>query len=128
VDTARRLACDAGLIPAVLGAASERLDVGRLRRLVTPAIRRALNLRDGGCRFPGCDRPVAWCDAHHLLSWIQGGQTCLANMILLCRRHHVLVHEYDWSIRLDHHTGVVTAHDPTGRPLDLVSHPRAHSP
>jgi hypothetical protein len=127
-ETARRLACDAGLVPAVLGAASEPLDVGRLHRLVTPAIRRALNLRDGGCRFPGCDRPVAWCDAHHLVSWVQGGQTSLTNMILLCRRHHVLVHEYDWTIRLDHDTGTVTAHDPTGRPLDLISHPRAHSP
>jgi hypothetical protein len=127
-DTARRLACDAGLIPAVLGAASEPLDVGRLHRLVTPAIRRALNLRDGGCRFPGCDRPTTWCDGHHLMPWVQGGPTSLTNMILLCRRHHVLVHEYDWTIRLDHHTGIVTARDPTGKPLDLISHPRAHSP
>ena len=127
-ETARRLACDAALIPAVLGAASEPLDVGRLHRLVTPAIRRALNLRDGGCRFPGCDRPATWCDAHHLKSWVLGGPTSLANMILLCRRHHVLVHECGWTIHLDHHTGIVTAHDPNGKRLDIVSHPRAHSP
>ncbi len=127
-ETARRLACDAGLLPAVLGAASEPLDVGRLRRLVTPAIRRALNLRDGGCRLPGCDRPVTWCDAHHMVSWVLGGPTSVDNMLLLCRRHHVLVHEHGWTIRLDHDTGIVTAHDPTGRALDLVSHPRAHSP
>jgi Domain of unknown function (DUF222)/HNH endonuclease len=127
-DTARRLACDANLLPVVLGANSEPLDVGRLHRLVTPAIRRALNLRDGGCRFPGCDRPITWCDAHHLVSWVQGGPTSVDNMILLCRRHHVLVHEHHWSIRLDRHTGTVTATDPRGRPLDIVSHPRAHSP
>jgi hypothetical protein len=126
--TARRLACDAGLLPVVLGTNSELLDVGRLHRLVTPAIRRALNIRDGGCRFPGCDRPVTWCDAHHLKSWLLGGPTSVDNMLLLCRRHHVLVHEHGWSIRLDKHTGIVTATDPGGRPLDIVSHPRNHSP
>jgi hypothetical protein len=127
-ETARRLACDCGLIPMVLGAASEPLDVGRTQRLVTPTIRRALAVRDGGCRFPGCDRPATWCDAHHLKHWVHGGHTCLENMILLCRRHHVMVHECGWSIHLDHDTGNVTAHDPTGRRLDIVSHPRAHSP
>jgi hypothetical protein len=126
--TARRLACDAGLLPVVLGTNSELLDVGRLHRLVTPAIRRALNIRDGGCRFPGCDRPVTWCDAHHLKSWLLGGPTSVDNMLLLCRRHHVLVHEHGWSIRLEKHTGIVTATDPAGRPLDIVSHPRANSP
>jgi hypothetical protein len=127
-ETARRLACDCGLVPMVLGAVSEPLDVGRAQRLVTPAIRRALVVRDGGCRFPGCDRPAAWCDAHHLKHWVHGGQTSLRNMILLCRRHHVMVHECDWTIRLDHDTGIVTAYDPTGRRLDIISHPRAHSP
>jgi hypothetical protein len=127
-ETARRLACDCGLLPIVLGAASEPLDVGRKQRLVTPAIRRALEVRDGGCRFPGCDRPATWCDAHHLKHWVHGGHTCLANMILLCRRHHVMVHECGWNIHLDHDTGIVTAYDPRGRRLDIVSHPRAHSP
>jgi Domain of unknown function (DUF222) len=127
-ETARRLACDCGLIPMVLGAASEPLDVGRKQRLVTPAIRRALEVRDGGCRFPGCDRPVSWCDAHHLRHWVHDGETSIWNMILLCRRHHVLVHECGWSIHLDHHAGTVTATDPRGKQLDLVSHPRAHSP
>jgi hypothetical protein len=127
-ETARRLACDCGLLPMVLGVASEPLDVGRKQRLVTPAIRRALEVRDGGCRFPGCDRPATWCDAHHLRHWVHGGPTCLWNMILLCRRHHVLVHECDWRIHLDHDTGIVTAYDPGGDRLDIVSHPRAHSP
>jgi Domain of unknown function (DUF222)/HNH endonuclease len=127
-DTARRLACDSSLLPIVLGAASEPLDMGRQRRLVTPAIRRALNVRDGGCRFPGCDRPATWCDAHHLLSSVDGGPTSVDNMILLCRRHHVLIHEHGWAIHLEYITGIVTATDPHGRPLDIVSHPRNHSP
>jgi Domain of unknown function (DUF222) len=127
-QTARRLACDCGLVPMVLGAASEPLDVGRKQRLVTPAIRRALEVRDGGCRFPGCDRPVSWCDAHHVKHWVHDGPTSLRNMILVCRRHHVLVHECGWSIHLDHDTGTVTATDPRGKRLDIVSHPRAHSP
>ena len=127
-ETARRLACDCGLIPMVLGAASEPLDVGRTQRLVTPAIRRALEVRDGGCRFPGCDRPISWCDAHHLKHWVHDGPTSLRNMILLCRRHHVMVHECGWAIHHNHDTGTVTAHDPIGHRLDIVSHPRAHSP
>jgi hypothetical protein len=127
-ETARRLACDCGLVPVVLGAASEPLDAGRKQRLVTPAIRRALEVRDGGCRFPGCDRPVSWCDAHHLKHWVHDGETSIRNMILLCRRHHVLVHECGWRIHLDHETGIVTADDPRGKRLDIVSHPRAHSP
>lgn len=127
-ETARRLACDAVLIPMVLSAASQPLDVGRAQRLVTAPIRRALTQRDGGCRFPGCDRPAYWSDAHHLVHWIHNGPTSVDNMILVCRRHHTMVHEGDWSIHLDHHTGIVTARDPHGRPLDIASHPRAHSP
>jgi hypothetical protein len=102
--------------------------VGRKQRLVTPTIRRALEVRDGGCRFPGCDRPATWCDAHHLKHWVHGGHTSLENMVLLCRRHHVLVHECGWTIHLDQDTGIVTAYDPRGKRLDIVSHPRAHSP
>ena len=112
----------------VLGSASQPLDVGRAHALVTPTIRRALIVRDGGCRFPGYDRPsrlVRRPPPHH---WADGGDTSLPNMILLCRRHHVLVHEAGWTIHLDQHSGTVTAHHPTGRPLDLTSHPRAHSP
>jgi hypothetical protein len=77
---------------------------------------------------PHCDRPATWCDAHHLKSWLLGGPTNVDNLILLCRRHHLRVHEHGWSLHLDHHTGIVTAQTPDGRPLDIVSHPRAHSP
>jgi uncharacterized protein DUF222/HNH endonuclease len=127
-DIARRLACDATILPAVLGGASQPLDVGRLRRPVTPALRRALNLRDGGCRFPGCHRSTTWCDAHHVVPWSRGGETAVDNLLLLCRRHHGLVHEGGWSIHLDQRTGIVTAHGLDGRRLGIVSQPRAHSP
>ena len=88
----RMLACDAGIIPVVLGTESEPLDVGREKRLVQPGQRVALNERDGGCSFPGCTAPPSWCDAHHLIEWIRGGPTDLPNLALLCRHHHREVH------------------------------------
>jgi hypothetical protein len=92
-ETVRRMACDASLIPAVLGTKSELLDLGRTVRLVTPKLLLALCLRDRGCTFPGCSRPPAWCDAHHCLHWCDGGPTDLTNMALLCPRHHTIVHQ-----------------------------------
>jgi hypothetical protein len=86
--TARRLLCDADLMPAILGAPSEVLDVGRSQRLATPAIRAALELRDGGCVFPGCTTPARDCDAHHIIPWRLGGPTALWNLVLLCPHHH----------------------------------------
>ncbi|MEO6999958.1 MAG: DUF222 domain-containing protein, partial [Terracoccus sp.] len=91
--TVRRMACDAAIIPVVLGSDSQPLDVGRQERLVTRAMRTALWLRDGGCSFPGCSTPAQWTDAHHVRHWLHGGTTCLGNLALLCRRHHVYVHE-----------------------------------
>ncbi|UIJ33683.1 HNH endonuclease signature motif containing protein [Allobranchiibius sp. GilTou73] len=90
--TLRRLACDADLIPAVLGGESEPLDVGRTKRLFTGGLRTAIVHRDEGCTFPGCDRPPDWCDAHHVLPWWAGGETKLTNAALLCARHHTIVH------------------------------------
>jgi len=84
----RQLLCDADIMPAVLGGPSELLDVGRTRRLVTPAIRAALELRDGGCVFAGCDKPPQACHAHHLIPWWAGGPTALTNLVLLCPHHH----------------------------------------
>jgi hypothetical protein len=89
----RRLACDAGVSRIITAGRSEPLDVGRRTPVVPAAIRRALVLRDGGCAFPGCGRPQAWCDAHHVVHWADGGETRLANLILLCRPHHRAVHE-----------------------------------
>ena len=97
--TIRRLCCDADLIPAVLGGAGEVLDVGRLRRLTTAAIWKALVARDAHCRFPNCTRPPLMCHAHHLRHWTDGGETSLANMILLCGHHHRLIHARPWTIR-----------------------------
>ncbi|MET8120576.1 DUF222 domain-containing protein [Micromonospora sp. NPDC005189] len=94
----RRLACDAGVLPAVLGGNSQVLDVGRQRRLFTGPLRRALVLRDGGCAFPGCDRPSRWCDGHHVRHWADGGATALGNAVLLCGYHHRLVHRGDWEV------------------------------
>jgi hypothetical protein len=99
--TARRLACDAAIIPAILGSRSQPLDLGRQNRLVTGPLRRALVLRDGGCAFPGCDRPPRWCDAHHALHWSDGGPTNLSNLVLLCSYHHRLIHHTDWQIRIN---------------------------
>lgn len=96
--TAQRLVCDASVSRAVMAGRSEVLDLGRATRIVSKAQRRALVLRDGGCRFPGCDRPPHWCDAHHLWHWTQGGPTDLDNLVLLCRRHHVLCHEGGWRL------------------------------
>ena len=94
IDTVLRLSCDASITRVVLSSDSEPLDVGRRTPVVPAAMRRALVLRDRHCRFPGCDRPPSWCDAHHIVPWSQGGPTSLENTILLCRRHHLIVHEH----------------------------------
>ncbi|MFD0821761.1 HNH endonuclease signature motif containing protein [Micromonospora zhanjiangensis] len=100
-EAVRRLACDATILPAVLGGTSQVLDVGRQRRLFTGPLRRALVLRDGGCAFPGCDRPPRWCDGHHIRHWADGGTTDLANAVLLCDHHHRLIHhDSDWTVHL----------------------------
>jgi hypothetical protein len=89
---ARKLACEASVSRIVLGPRSEPLDVGRRTPVVPHALRRAVVVRDGHCRFPSCDRPHSWCDAHHVRHWADGGSTALNNLVLLCRRHHRLVH------------------------------------
>ncbi|SCG72079.1 HNH endonuclease [Micromonospora siamensis] len=99
-ETVRRLACDAAVLPAVLGGAGQVLDVGRQRRVVTGPLRRALVLRDRGCVFPGCDRPPRWCEGHHIRHWAEGGATTLTNSVLLCRHHHRQVHHHGWQVRL----------------------------
>ncbi|HEY0888449.1 MAG TPA: DUF222 domain-containing protein [Nocardioides sp.] len=93
---ARRLACTAKIIPAVLGARSEVLDLGRAQRLFTPAQRKALALRDHTCRAEGCTIPATWCQAHHRQPWSHGGTTDLADGILLCAHHHHRAHDPAW--------------------------------
>ncbi len=89
---ARLWACDATIIPCCLGAKGEVLDLGRAKRLITPAQRRALYLRDRGCAFPGCKRPPRHCQGHHIVPWDHGGPTDLGNLVLLCAAHHRLLH------------------------------------
>jgi hypothetical protein len=91
-EVARRMACDASVSRVITSGSSEPLEVGRRTSVVPAGIRRAVVVRDRGCRFPGCDRPQGWCDAHHVVHWAHGGHTALSNLMLLCRRHHRLVH------------------------------------
>jgi hypothetical protein len=101
LDALRRLACDAEIIPAVLGSHSEVLDLGRLRRPVTPALWTALVVRDRHCTFPGCRRPPLMCHAHHIVHWADGGETSLDNLALLCGHHHRVIHHTPWGLRLN---------------------------
>jgi hypothetical protein len=91
-ETVRRWACDATIIPTVLGSHGEVVDLGRGERWFTPAQIKRLWLRDRHCTYPGCDAPASWCDAHHLVHWADGGASDLSNAALLCQRHHTTVH------------------------------------
>jgi len=94
----QRIACDCSITRILLGSDSAIIDVGRARRTVHPALLRALKARDRRCRWPGCDHPRTCTDAHHLLHWIHGGATELDNLVLLCYRHHHMVHEGGWQL------------------------------
>ena len=96
--TAQRIACDAALVALINSAVpGERLRLGRKTRKISPALRRALRIRDGGCRFPGCHRRLHL-EAHHIVHWLHGGLTDLDNLILLCRAHHMVVHEDGFTV------------------------------
>ncbi len=118
-ETARRIACDAGKVP-MTHANGLILSVGRKTRTIPPPIRRALEFRDQGCRFPGCSS--RHCDAHHVVHWADGGETKLSNLALLCRRHHRLLHEGGFTVRMDDQ-GAVQFHDPRGQPVEQCPAP-----
>jgi hypothetical protein len=122
-SVARRLACDADLIPAVLGAKSQVLDVGRAKRQIPTALRTAVAIRDGGCTFPGCPRVPGRTEAHHVRHWADRGPTDYANLTLLCGYHHQLVHDQDWHIGRDAHGMAVFIPPPT---IDPLQRPRRH--
>ena len=96
--TVERLACDSSIARVLLDSESTVIDVGRSKRVVSEPARRALTARDGHCRWPGCERPASWSAGHHVVHWIHGGTTDLDNLILLCHRHHWMVHEGNWQI------------------------------
>jgi hypothetical protein len=111
---ARLRAAMTRLPPTLGGAPTQPLEVGRSTRVIQPAQRTALAVRDGGCVFPGCSRPLAWCEAHHLVHWLHGGPTDLGNLALLCRAHHRAVHEGGWRLGRDS-DGRLTATPPHRR-------------
>ncbi|MGW9413055.1 DUF222 domain-containing protein [Arthrobacter cupressi] len=95
----RTLACDADIIPAVLGGQGQILDIGRTGRFFPPHLRKAITTRDQGCAFPGCTIPAPWCETHHITYWSQGGPTSADNGTLLCSHHHHLIHKEHWTIQ-----------------------------
>jgi hypothetical protein len=119
IGAARRLACDSSVMRVVLSERSEPLDVGRRSKVVPPSLRRAVIVRDRRCRFPGCDRPHTWCDAHHVVHWVDGGATALSNLLLLCRQHHRAIHA--GRARLDMDDGQPVFRRPDGSRLDDAS-------
>lgn len=118
--TLRKIACDADIIPVVLGSRGEILDVGRKSRLFTQAQRLALIARDRGCAFPDCTIPAPWCEAHHITYWSQGGTTATDNGVLLCSHHHHIIHKELWTITVAH--GIPTFIPP--RHIDPTRSPR----
>lgn len=104
-ETVRRWACDASIIPTVLNSCGEPVNLGAAERYFTPAQIRRLWLRDRHCTYPGCEAPASWCDAHHLIHWLDDGPTDLDNGALLCQRHHTIVHSrryHGWLERDEH--------------------------
>ncbi len=125
--TAELVSCDSTLTAVTIDAAGVPLDVGRAERLFTPAIRKGLAVRDGGCAHPGCGRPVSWCDAHHIQPWASGGTTSIDNGVLLCRLHHTAIHHGGWQVYLgaDRHPWFIPPHRPDEpEPAHLRSHAR----
>ncbi|MEU3621799.1 HNH endonuclease [Amycolatopsis coloradensis] len=123
---ARILACDARIRPIVLNGAGQPLDVGRSSRSTTTPQKHALKIRDGGCAFPGCDMPVQRCTAHHIVFWRHHGETKIDNLVLLCAKHHRLIHKSEWKVRMAQDglpEFIAPAYlDPTGAPRRNTMH------
>jgi hypothetical protein len=108
------LACDCSKTRILFDSESMVIDVGRAKRVISGPTRKALNARDRGCVWPGCDRPAIWTSGHHLVHWIRGGTSDLPNLALLCFRHHWNVHEGNWQIVRTDDGGIITVPPPTG--------------
>jgi hypothetical protein len=121
-EAARRLACDAQVARVITDTRGMPLEMGRSTKVVSPTLRRALAIRDGGCAFPGCERPPGWCDAHHVRHWADGGETGLSNLVLLCRPHHRVIHRGFGVMMIDDRPAF---RRPDGTPLEDRSPPLA---
>jgi hypothetical protein len=106
--TVERLACDASVTRIILDSRSNVIDVGRAKRTISGPGRKALNVRDRGCTWPGCERPASWTSGHHIRHWIHGGTNEPSNLTLLCYRHHWNVHEGGWQVVRDDDGRIVT--------------------
>ncbi|MFD4179602.1 DUF222 domain-containing protein [Rhodococcus sp. NPDC058481] len=105
LDLAAQISCDADITPIAMDHEGNPLDVGHTTRLISRRLRRALNARDCGCAFPGCGRPAAWTEAHHIQHWSNNGPTTLSNLVLLCRFHHTTIHRGDWTVYISKDDG-----------------------
>lgn len=125
IRTAERQACSSGVIPVVFDSSGQAIDVGREQRLYTRRQRIALAVRDGGCRHPDCDRPPSWCEAHHINEWKRDkGRTDVADGVLLCRYHHLLIHNNGWRVtreRSDYYLVPPRTLDPAQIPIPTQS-------
>ena len=115
IESVRRLLCDTSVVPVVEDDKGLPFNIGRKKRVVSPPMKRALRGRDRNCRFPGCSHDK-WLDAHHVKHWVDGGETSMANTLLLCARHHRLLHEGGFSIH-ENHEGVWYFRNRDGRVL-----------
>jgi hypothetical protein len=121
-EDVQQVLCDAGVFRIVTIGRSTVLDLGRTTKVISPAQHAALAVRDGGCRWPGCDRPASWSDAHHIEHWTTGGPTALGNLCLLCRRHHRRIHRRGVTAKLDTTDATLTITLANGR--HITSRPR----
>jgi hypothetical protein len=121
IETIERHICESGIVPVLFDDDGQSVNVGREQRLFTRRQRVALSVRDGGCRFPECERPPSWCEAHHIDEWARDhGRTDLADGFLLCRHHHLLVHNNDWRVvrdRADYFLVPPPTDDPARQPI-----------
>lgn len=125
VATVERLACEGGIIPIKFDHDGRALNLGRAQRLHNARQREVIAARDGGCVVPGCDRPPSWTEVHHIVPWIEGGETSVDDAVLLCRHHHLLMHNNGWRIRRS--GGEYWLHPPagvSGKPVLLESKSR----
>jgi hypothetical protein len=120
-QSVNRIACDCSITRHIFDSGSVLIELGREKRVISPKMRKALEVRDKHCRWPGCTRPGTWCEGHHIIPWMHGGPTDLSNVLLLCTRHHWQVHEGRWHLFVygDGRLEVVRP------PLDFAAPPRA---